>query len=84
MFLLPVSYFCMQAGYKNTVAGAIVTSFAVSIWMFFLLSWALPLIATAISVWQLFRHRSLQHLLEIAVAVGLLIEALDRIVKATG
>jgi hypothetical protein len=84
MLLLPASYLCAQAAYKDTLVNAIVENFTIAVWMFFLLSWALPLIALVISVWQLIRNRSLQHLIEIVVAAWLLIAALDQIVKATG
>lgn len=84
MFLLPASYLCLQAGYKNTLVGAIITNFTASTWMFFFFSWALPLVAVLIAFWQMIRYRSLQHVIEIGVAAWLLIEALDRVVKATG
>lgn len=84
IFLLILGYVCMQAGYEDTFVGRMVTNFRVATWMFFLFSWLLPLTAIPIAIYQLVRYRSLQHLLEIGLAVWFLVEALQGVVKSTG
>lgn len=83
IFLLILGYLCIQAGYEDTFVGRMV-NFRIATWMFFLFSWLLPLAAIPIAIYQLVRYRSLQHLLEIGVAVWLLVEALQGVVKSTG
>jgi hypothetical protein len=82
IFLLLASYFCIQAGFEETWPGKMVTNFTVATWMFFLFSWALPLITIVVASYQLIRCRSLQHAVEIGFAIWLLIKALGLIVKA--
>lgn len=82
MFLLLGSYLCLQAAYNDTFVGRAVTSVRVSVWLTFFFSWLLPLLAIPIALFQLARHRSLQHVLEIGLSVWLLYLAFDQIVQA--
>ena len=82
IFLLVASYFCIQAGFEGTWAGELVTNFRLATWMFFLFSWTLPLLAILVATYQLIRYRSIQHAVEIVLAVVLLIRAFSLIVKA--
>jgi hypothetical protein len=82
IFLLLAGYFCIQSGFEETWAGKIVTNFRLTTLMFFLFSWLLPLMAIIAATYQLIRHRSVQHAVEIALAVWLLIRAFSLIIKA--
>jgi len=84
IFLLLAGYVCFLAAYETSPVGRIVTNVQVAAWMFFLFSWLLPLVAIPIAAYQFFRYRSLQHLVEIALAVWLLVEAFQGVVKSTG
>ena len=75
-FLLIMSYVCQNVAVLERV------SFQLGNWMLFLFSWVLPLVAIVISMYQLIRYRSLQHVAEIALAIWLLIGALSLVVKA--
>ncbi|MGZ8708934.1 MAG: hypothetical protein ACXW28_01815 [Thermoanaerobaculia bacterium] len=80
--MLFASYFCIEAGFDGTWAGKLVTNFRLATWMFFLFSWTLPLSAIVVATYQLIRYRSIQHAVEIVLAVVLLVRALSLIVEA--
>ena len=77
IFLLILSYVCQNITVLERVP------FQLGNWMLFLFSWALPLVAIMVSIYQLIRHRSLQHAAEIVLAVWLLFRAFTLIVKAS-
>ncbi|HEX2059714.1 MAG TPA: hypothetical protein VHK90_03155 [Thermoanaerobaculia bacterium] len=66
--LLIAGYFCIEA-VLETWDGEVVTNFRVATWMFFLFSRLLPLTAIIAAIYQLIRHRSVQHAVEVALAV---------------
>ena len=77
VFLLILSYVCQNLTVLERVP------FQLGNWMLFLFSWLLPLMAILVSIYQLIRHRSLQHVAEIVLAVWLLCRAFSLIVKAS-
>lgn len=80
VFLLPLGYICLQAGFDTSFIGGLVTNFKVATWMFFLFSWLLPLVAICTATFQLIRYRSLQHAVELCIGVWLLLKALSLVV----
>ncbi len=74
--LLIAGFFCLQPYVIDHVA------IELGNWLIFGFSWLLPSVAFLISLYQLIRYRSLQHAVEIALAVWLLIRAFSLIVKA--
>lgn len=75
--LLTASFLCLQP--------VVMTHLPVKIgsWLFFGVSWILPLLAIPIALYQLIRHRSLQHAVEIVLALWLLLKGFDGIVRAS-
>lgn len=77
IFLLILSYICQDLAVLERVP------FQLGNWMLFLFSWVLPLMAITVAIYQLIRHRSLQHAAESVLAVWLLFRAFTLIVKAS-
>ena len=77
VFLLVAGYLCLYATSTAAIPDAIGNL------LFFGASWLLPLIACLFSTYLFFRHLSLQHIVEVAVGVWLITEAIDRAFRFT-
>lgn len=82
VFLLLAGYFCVSAGYDDTLPGRIATNFQVKVWMFFFFSWVFAAAAFLLALYQLVRYRSVQQLVEISLAIWLLVWAVGGALRA--